>query len=54
MKKYSVFYWSRRGDEKDLHEKLIEADSLDEALFKFRTKDLLSKINSIEFVTNKN
>lgn len=51
MRKYLVFYWRETGDDKDWFEKIVEANSFDEALTKFRERNPLSKIDSIELIT---
>lgn len=51
MKKYLVFYWRETGDDKDWFEKIVEANSFDEALVKFRERNPLSKVDSIELIT---
>jgi hypothetical protein len=51
MRKYLVFYWRETGDDKDWFEKIIQADSIDEALIEFRKRNPLSKIDSIELIT---
>lgn len=50
MKKYLIFYWRETGDDKDWFEKIIQADSIDEALIEFRKRNPFSKIDSIELI----
>lgn len=50
MKKYLVFYWRETGDDKDWFEKIVEANSFDDALSQFRKTNPLSKIDSIELI----
>ena len=54
MRKYLVFYWKETGDDCDWFERIVEANSLDEAISKFRKLNPLVKIESIELITKDN
>lgn len=50
MRQYLVLYWRETGDEKDFFEFRVHAESIDEALAKFRDRHPLSNVDKIELV----
>ena len=54
MKKYLIFYWKETGDDCNWFERVVEANSIDDALTSFRATNPLVKVDSIELLTKSN
>lgn len=52
LKKYEVLYWIETGDERESFDVIVESNSIEDALLKFKKENSLAKIESIQLVTN--